>query len=477
MATTSLIHSVRNASLKILACVLLGLTAHQPLNAQNCSFNGNWNGSSCDCDPGWTGSDCSELMILPAAPSSVYNPAYVDAWGASILKDDSGIYHMWVSVTDNNCDIQYWARNSLVVHATSSSPTGPYVYQDDAFPVMAHEIDVKRGPGGNWVAFLTAGVDANGELGHSNYGAPCDCDSTTQLAIGACNFGASTEPTVICTASSPYGPWSDPLVILKPDTLIDGIDANFSAVVHDDSSLVGLWRTYPQGSQVHWVRATNYLDPSSYEWQEQETSLFPAPYDGLTPEGLEDMFVYYDEDRDVYHALIHDMVVPSGASFYDGLGHAYSTDGENWTYTGEAADASVQFTNGTSATSARARPHFLIEDGQITHLITAEQMDANDWTYTLIEPIDTSAGPMSDGLLFGTMPVCAVYPNPTEDMLYVEAAEGCLLILRDVFGKTLFEMSTASAVTKMDMSVYPQGVYLLHVQTPSGSFSQRVVKR
>ena len=71
-------------------------------------------------------------MILPAAPSSVYNPAYVDAWGASILKDDSGIYHMWVSVTDNNCDIQYWARNSLVVHATSSSPTGPYVYQDDA---------------------------------------------------------------------------------------------------------------------------------------------------------------------------------------------------------------------------------------------------------------------------------------------------------------------------------------------------------
>ena len=117
------------------------------------------------------------------------------------------------------------------------------------------------------------------------------------------------------------------------------------------------------------------------------------------------------------------------------------------------------------------------EDGQITHLITAEQVDANDWTYTLIEPIDTSSGPMSDGLLFGTMPACAVYPNPTENMLYVEAAEGCLLILRDVFGKTLFEISTASALTKIDMSVYPQGVYTVELLKENGSFCQRVVKR
>jgi hypothetical protein len=189
------------------------------------------------------------------------------------------------------------------------------------------------------------------------------------------------------------------------------------------------------------------------------------------------MYVYYDDDRDVYHALIHDMVAQGGASFYDGLGHAYSTDGENWTYTGEAADANVQFTNGTSTTSARARPHFLIEDGQITHLITAEQMDANDWTYTLIEPIDTSAGPMSDGLLFGTMPACAVYPNPTENLLHVEAPEGCVLIFRDMFGRTLFEKSTTSALTKIDMSVYPQGVYTVELLKENGSFSQRVVKR
>jgi hypothetical protein len=46
-----------------------------------------------------------------------------------------------------------------------------------------------------------------------------------------------------------------------------------------------------------------------------------------------------------------------------------------------------------------------------------------------------------------------------------------------MFGRTLFEKSTASAVTKIDMSVYPQGVYTVQLQKEDGSFSQRVVKR
>lgn len=389
---------------------------------QNCSYNGEWNGNNCDCDPGWTGPDCSILNILPAEPNSGYQPSNTDSWGASVLKDDSGIYHMWVSVVENNCDIEYWARNSKVIHATSSTPEGPYTYQAEAFPVMAHEVDVKRGQGNNWIAFLTAGVDNNGNLAYSDYGAPCICDPSTQQPTGNCNHGASTEPTVICTASSPYGPWSDPIVILEPDTLLDGIDANFSAVVHNDGSLVGLWRTYPLGSQVHWVTASNYLDPSSYIWQEQETPLFSAPYDGFTSEGLEDMYVYYDEVRDVYHAILHDMVALEGAPYYDGLGHAYSTDGINWIYTGEAASSNVNFTDGTTTYSARARPHFLIEDGQITHLITAEQFDNNDWSYTLIEPIENNLLSEMDNSPTQEKNI-KLYPNPSKGKISISSLD------------------------------------------------------
>ena len=402
--------------LKIMKSIVLCLFIFTPSligYSQNCNYNGTWNGSSCDCDPGWTGPDCSVLRVLPAAPTSGYRPSNTDAWGASILKDDDGLYHMWVSVIDHNCDIEYWARNSKVIHATSSNPEGPYSYQAEAFPVMAHEVDVKRGPNNNWVAFLTAGVDSDGHLAYSDYGAACICNPSTQQPTSSCDYGASTEPTVICTASSPYGPWSDPIVILEPSSLLDGIDANFSAVVHEDGSLIGLWRTYPSGSQVHWVTASNYLDPASYTWQEQETSLFPAPYDGFTSEGLEDMFVYYDENRDVYHAIFHDMVAQDGAPFYDGLGHAYSTDGVNWTYSGEATTSHVHFTNGTTTTSARARPHFLIEDGQITHLISAEQFDDNDWSYTLVEPIENTIVHTTEHPL-NSDKIISIYPQPSK---------------------------------------------------------------
>ena len=60
---------------------------------------------------------------------------------------------MWVSVIANNADMEYWPVNSYVIHATSTKPQGPYEYVADAFPVFAHAVDVKRGPGGKWIAF------------------------------------------------------------------------------------------------------------------------------------------------------------------------------------------------------------------------------------------------------------------------------------------------------------------------------------
>lgn len=355
-----------------------------------CGWNGTYDpaGGTCDCDDGWIGANCTTLDVRPASPGTGFAPVQTDAWGAAVLKDEAtGLYHMWVSVIDAHCDIEYWARNSKVVHATSSTPQGPYTAVGDAFPVMAHAVDVKRGPGGNWVAFLTAGVTAGGALGPSSYGAPCNCDPGTQQPIGGCFSENSEEATVVCTASSPYGPWSNPVVLLDPTALLDGIDANFSAAVAEDGSLVGLWRTYPSGSQMHWVTATNYLDPATYSWQEQETPLFSPPHDGLTSEGVEDPFVWYDAGRGAWHVLLHDMTALGGADFYDGLAHAWTTDGVNWTWTGEAATSSASFTDGSSSYSARARPHLILEGGRITHLISAEQFDANDWSYALIEPV------------------------------------------------------------------------------------------
>jgi hypothetical protein len=70
----------------------------------------------------------------------------------------------------------------------------------------------------------------------------------------------------------------------------------------------------------------------------------------------------------------------------------------------------------------------------------------------------------------------SVYPNPAQDVLYVQAPLSSELALMDMQGKTIAKHTSTAAETSLDLSALAQGVYLLHVQTPSGSFSKRVVR-
>ena len=359
----------------------------------DCSHNGVCEESQCVCEAGWSGETCATIKLAPASADSGFRADNTDSWGAAVLKGDDGLYHMWVSVVANNCLIGTWARNSMTVYATSKTPEGPYEWQKEAFPVMSHEVDVKRAPDGRYVAFVTAGLDKDGFVSVSGYGEPCDCDASTGEPKGSCEFGASTEATVMLIADSPAGPWSQPKVLLRPKELDDGIDANFSADILPDGSLVGLWRTYPQtatgagASQVHWVVASNFEDPSTYEWQDDKEPLFSAPFDGSVSEGLEDMFVWYDKDKKVAHALFHDMVEREEGESFDALGHAWSTDGKTWTYTGIAASAKVALEEGGETFSARARPHGLVVDGKLSHLTFAENALIEGRNYTLVQAV------------------------------------------------------------------------------------------
>jgi len=46
----------------------------------------------------------------------------------------------------------------------------------------------------------------------------------------------------------------------------------------------------------------------------------------------------------------------------------------------------------------------------------------------------------------------------------------------DMQGKTIARHTSTAVETSLDLSSLAQGVYLLHVQTLAGSFSQRVVR-
>ncbi|HAN30606.1 MAG TPA: hypothetical protein DCQ06_03320 [Myxococcales bacterium] len=335
------------------------------------------------------------MQLGPADVDGGFRPDNQDSWGGALVKGDDGLFHMWVSVVANGCTIDLWARNSMTVYATASDPMGPYQWQNEAFPVMSHEVDVKRAPDGSYVAFLTAGLDDEGYVAESDLGEACQCDETTGKPIEPCQTAASTERSVMVTAKSPAGPWSKATVLLDPTDLDDGIDANFSADILPDGRLIGLWRTYPANqagrgaSVVHWVVAKDYRDPNTYEWQNDKESLFAAPRDGSVAEGLEDMFVWYDNQRKVAHALFHDMIEREDGVSFDALGHAWSTDGKAWTYTGMAADGQVPLSDGTQTTSARARPHGLVLDGKLTYLSFAENALINGRNYTMVQALQS----------------------------------------------------------------------------------------
>ena len=76
-----------------------------------------------------------------------------------------------------------------------------------------------------------------------------------------------------------------------------------------------------------------------------------------------------------------------------------------------------------------------------------------------------------------------VYPNPIEDYAYVEIGfelkkgEEAEIRLHDMSGKQVQSVKTKNAVTKINTSVLPQGVYIVTAKTSNKSVNTKIVKK
>ena len=92
----------------------------------------------CDCSPEWLGNHCELLALLPAKLDSGFRPPAASSWGGKVVKggrDDE--FHLYAAMFTNHCGLQSWTHNSEVVHAVSSSPTGPYSTVPSERPILA----------------------------------------------------------------------------------------------------------------------------------------------------------------------------------------------------------------------------------------------------------------------------------------------------------------------------------------------------
>jgi surface protein len=70
-----------------------------------------------------------------------------------------------------------------------------------------------------------------------------------------------------------------------------------------------------------------------------------------------------------------------------------------------------------------------------------------------------------------------VFPNPTKDILYVQAPENSSLILVDINGKTIRQLTTERVETSIDMSSYAQGIYVLQILIGEAVETRMIVRK
>ena len=274
--------------------------------------------------------------------------------------------------------------NSIITHAVSSTPLGPFRARDCAMRTCApeaHEGSIAIAPTGEFVLFFTSGPDGPGGSTPMDGGGACDCTSpatlnaTCPLACpgrAGCFAGHWNRSSAMATFMShtppgqPGGGWSEPVKIPTANCQHPPfnathycLDSNLAVVIARDGSLLGMGR-------ASLYTAADWRDPASYTFQ---------PTSGA---GGEDPFIYWDaRSPPVLHMLRHtdrdtDQRHPNATRGNHGV-HYYSTDtGKHWHSDASGALAygcQVNYVGGGSeCVIMRERPHLVFAPDGTTPL-------------------------------------------------------------------------------------------------------------
>lgn len=59
-------------------------------------------------------------------------------WGGSIIRDETGLYHLYVAIMSDGCGLGDWQYNSYIVHATAKHPLDEFIYNETVIGVWTH---------------------------------------------------------------------------------------------------------------------------------------------------------------------------------------------------------------------------------------------------------------------------------------------------------------------------------------------------
>ena len=78
-------------------------------------------------------------MVQPVPGSAVFREPGFHIWDGSMIRDDSGKYHLFYSRWPSNLRMRAWVSHSVVAHAVADSPMGPFRFKDIALSLRGKE--------------------------------------------------------------------------------------------------------------------------------------------------------------------------------------------------------------------------------------------------------------------------------------------------------------------------------------------------
>ena len=379
--------------------IIVRLKMDEPVNVScttdmECSLNGVCSTSgACRCDQPWTGPTCGKLIFQPASRpgASAYGfMPNVTSWGASPLQDlaANGQWHIFVSeIAGRGCGLTKWRSQSRVAHAVASSVMGPYIKQDVALAVEAHNPHVLAFQG-EYLLFHIGSADSKNPI--------VNCTSATSVGDSVLATAISSTTALIHRSHSLSGPWV-PAVTTMPGpcenpapwamkngslaVVCSGADLHnrtWHLVVNDELGLTGKWTSRP---------------------------IFPGENMKIRPHKFWEDPVLFMDARNHWHILAHCYVPHYDESNDYVSGHLFSKDGLTWNENAvEPYRHSVSFSGGDVQNfSTLERPKLIVDAGRPTHLFNGVSPEwpcspcrgctsckvtpGTDWTYTLVREL------------------------------------------------------------------------------------------
>ena len=315
--------------------------------------------------------DFPALAIVPRNGGFRLDDYWV--WCGSVIKGDDGKYHMFASRWPK--DITFhpgWMTNSEIVRAEADRPAGPYRFQEVVLPARGaeywdgratHNPSITR-HGDTYILFY---IGSTHPFDDPPRGVPFALDDPR------CIVARSNKRIGVATATSLDGPWTRydrPMLDTAPGTFYSFLTSNPAPVVHDDGSVLLLFksRRYDplkhSGMMIGVARAKHYLGP--YEVVGKEPA-FSSEKMGE----IEDPFVWKTDEG--YEMIAKDMRGTLVGEKHAAL-HALSEDGIHWRLAPrpKAYSRTIRWDDGTTQTMGQLeRPCLLIENGRPAYLFAA----------------------------------------------------------------------------------------------------------